>query len=783
MQNKIYIAENNKNELIEELSKEKLSSHKFYTLTEFKKELFYNYDAKTILYLMKKYNINYQIAKIYLENLYYLEDKTYFSPKLNELLTIKKDVLTNDQLIINPLFKEFLKNQEIIFYGHFTSNDKNKLAKYLSNITTVRDEEIPASNTYTHHIYKLKDLDEEVTFVANEIVKLIKSGVSIKQIFLTNLTEEYYSPIKRIFKMFNIPVNLQEKNSIFGTRLAKEFLANLSNPLPVLTANNDLTDQLIDIYNKYIWVDDLEEVRPLIINDLKTTYLKTNPLKNAVNECRLSSLNIHNDEYLFLLNFNQGSIPLIHKDEGFLNNDDLSELGLLNCNELNKIERINAYQSIVTTKNLIITTKDKLEGAKCYISSLNEELNYPVEEINNSDFTNSHLYNQMYLANAYDNLYKYGTTSPYLDTLSISYNNLPYNTYDHSYKPINKDLLANYLKDGLTLSYSSMDYYFRCGFRYYLNSILKLNIYEDTFMQKIGTIFHEVLENSFIADTPFENLWQQALANTQESYTKKEEFFLKKLKEELKFIVETINNHNNYSDLKKELHEERIVVNYDGNIKVTFKGFIDKIKYQEYDGETVVAIIDYKTGNPELNLNYSAYGIEMQLPIYLFLAKHSPKLKNVKIAGFYLQKILNNEITSDNVHTYNELKEKNLLLQGYSNEDMDILSKFDSTYNDSKVIKSMKTSSKGFYHYTKILNTKTMDALTDLVSNKIDEAITNITNANFPINPKQIGKDNLGCEFCEYKDICFHNEKDLLKLKEYRDLEFLKEGEDNAQLD
>ena len=115
MQNKIYIAENNKNELIEELSKEKLSSHKFYTLTEFKKELFYNYDAKTILYLMKKYNINYQIAKIYLENLYYLEDKTYFSPKLNELLTIKKDVLTNDQLIINPLFKEFLKNQEIIF--------------------------------------------------------------------------------------------------------------------------------------------------------------------------------------------------------------------------------------------------------------------------------------------------------------------------------------------------------------------------------------------------------------------------------------------------------------------------------------------------------------------------------------------------------------------------------------------------------------------------------------------------------------------------------------------
>ena len=43
------------------------------------------------------------------------------------------------------------------------------------------------------------------------------------------------------------------------------------------------------------------------------------------------------------------------------------------------------------------------------------------------------------------------------------------------------------------------------------------------------------------------------------------------------------------------------------------------------------------------------YGIGMQLPVYLYLAKNSNKLSNVKVAGFYLQKVLNNEVASSSV--------------------------------------------------------------------------------------------------------------------------------------
>lgn len=40
------------------------------------------------------------------------------------------------------------------------------------------------------------------------------------------------------------------------------------------------------------------------------------------------------------------------------------------------------------------------------------------------------------------------------------------------------------------------------------------------------------------------------------------------------------------------------------------------------------------------------------------------------------------------------------------------------------------------------------------------------------INPKQIDKDNLGCEFCSYRDICYHTEKDYVKLEKHRNLDF-----------
>jgi ATP-dependent helicase/nuclease subunit B len=199
-------------------------------------------------------------------------------------------------------------------------------------------------------------------------------------------------------------------------------------------------------------------------------------------------------------------------------------------------------------------------------------------------------------------------------------------------------------------------------------------------------------------------------------------------------------------------------------------GVIDKVQYKEEDGVTYLAVIDYKTGSTNIRLDNKEYGIGLQLPIYLYLSSKM-KIKNVKIVGFYLQKLLSNNISQKN-KDYQTERENALKLEGYSINNESILSKFDTTYNDSKLIKSMKTTNSGFYSYSKVLTEEEIDSLIEETEHLINKRIENILESDFTIDPKIIDGKNVSCEFCEYKDICYRREKDLIYInKEVNDSE------------
>ena len=188
-------------------------------------------------------------------------------------------------------------------------------------------------------------------------------------------------------------------------------------------------------------------------------------------------------------------------------------------------------------------------------------------------------------------------------------------------------------------------------------------------------------------------------------------------------------------------------------------GIIDKVLYKEEDDITYLAVIDYKTGNTNIKLDNMEYGIGMQLPIYLYLTSNM-KFKNIEVVGFYLQKLLSTNL--DNTKDYITARENNLKLEGYSINNPSILSKFDKTYNDSKLIKSMKTSKNGFYSYSKVLDKEEIDNIITSTDEMIDKVIDNILEADFSINPKVIDGENVSCKFCEYRDICFRRENDIV---------------------
>lgn len=165
----------------------------------------------------------------------------------------------------------------------------------------------------------------------------------------------------------------------------------------------------------------------------------------------------------------------------------------------------------------------------------------------------------------------------------------------------------------------------------------------------------------------------------------------------------------------------------------------------------------------------------MQLPIYLYFAKRSDLFPNMEIVGFYLQKIINKDMKVVKDKTLDELKENALKLVGYSIDDEELLEKFDFTYQDSAMISGLKKKKEGFYAYSKVLNNKQIDMIDKLVDDNINKAVNNILEGNFNINPKKIDKDNIGCEFCSYRDICYKKEEDIVELPKHQNLDFLSE--------
>ena len=73
----------------------------------------------------------------------------------------------------------------------------------------------------------------------------------------------------------------------------------------------------------------------------------------------------------------------------------------------------------------------------------------------------------------------------------------------------------------------------------------------------------------------------------------------------------------------------------------------------------------------------------------------------------------------------------------------------------------------------KVLSKEKINKLIEIVKDNIDNAFDNILDAKFDINPKRVGKDNIGCSFCKYSDICFMKEEDVVSLEEHNNLDFL----------
>ena len=700
-----------------------LKNVKFLNLDEFIKLVFFDYDEKTIYYLMKNYNISYYSSLEYIKSLYFY-NKKIDNEKIDFLFKIKQELIDNKLLKYKKIN---YKNIIIYGYDYIDSYYKEEFKKY-----NVRYIDYDYKNNEINKIYQLDTIYDEVLFVSEKIKELLLNGIDINKIKLLNLNEDYIKEIRKIFYLNNIPFQ-DIKIYLYELPIIKEYLKNMD--LNVFEIKDEIYEKLINILNKYMWSNNLLEVKELIIEDLKRISIN----EQYINEVKEVSINdIEEDDYVFLLNYHSDSIPHLYNDVDYIDDKLKEQLNIDTSYIKNKYTKLETINKLKNISNLTISC-----NKSNYISNLLD--NITIESYQNK-YNYSLKSNNYNLGRMLDKYYKYGDIIDGLDKIyNDSYKN--YKCYDNKYNKIDSKDLDNYLNHKLYLSYTKLDTYYKCGFKYYVNSILKIDKYEETFKIYLGNITHYVLSKCFNNDFDLEKVFNNYLENNYKEFSNKEKFFINKLKQELVFVIDELREQNKYISLKEALYEKKISVEKDNKL---FEGVIDKLLYDSNN----MAIIDYKTGVAEINMKNIKHGIGMQLPIYIYLGKNYFKDKN--IAGFYLQQVLNNESVNSSI----EDKKNNLKLQGYSNSDIEILKTIDSEYEDSKIIKSLKMTSKGFSSYAKLLSNEQIEELRNLSENKINECFNKISNSEFNIDPKIIDNINVSCNYCKYKDLCFKTPKD-----------------------
>lgn len=757
-----------KNKILLQLQQEKkLHDVKFMTKEEFKENYYFSYNENALFYLLKKYHYHLDVAKIYLENLYFIDDeKKYRAPKLLFLQQLKKELKEEGLLIENPNFSSYLNERKIIVKNYYDL-DLYEEKMLNTKIDYSQKKALPA-------VVECQTMEEEVNFVCLKILSLLKQGIDINKIFLTNISVDYHYIIHKLFSYYHIPIQLERNHSIYGTKVVQDYLK---------TGQLDLEDKkkysinkkLVSILSDLINIDDTtKEYQEILIDKLKSTKLPTEKKENAIQIKDLYKESFTDDEYVFVLGMNQDLLPKMEKDIDFINDAIKGEVDLYSTKEKNQRNKNKTIEVLSSINHLFLSYKLSSPFQSFYKSSLINELELKIvtSELDNYNFSDA--YNKIRLAEQLDLYHLYGEEPEELRKLYTHYK-IPYKTYTNVFSKINPDTYLENLPYPLKLSYTSLNTYSECKFKYYVHYVLKLDPFKDTFASFIGSLYHKILSLYQKSNFDFEIEYQKYLAEHELSL--KEKLLLVKIKKDLLSLLEILKKQQLLTGFDDAYFEKKVEIPLQKKVSVLFTGYIDKIMYYKKVEDTYFAIIDYKTGTIDTHLEPMKYGLHMQLPSYLYLMHYAKVFENPIFVGIYYQNILFNYPTWKGKDIEKEQQEK-YLLQGYSTDNIDILERFDSTMKQSEYIKSMSYSEeKGFGPHAKVMDDDTLYHLVQYTKKYIDSATDDIIDANFQIDPKVYAGKNISCEFCSFKDLCYKTEKDLIYLDKVEDLSFLG-GED-----
>lgn len=196
-------------------------------------------------------------------------------------------------------------------------------------------------------------------------------------------------------------------------------------------------------------------------------------------------------------------------------------------------------------------------------------------------------------------------------------------------------------------------------------------------------------------------------------------------------------------------------------IEIILSGKIDRVDMLEKDGEKYIRVIDYKTGKKDFSLSSIAYGLDMQMLLYLFaLISDEGIYSGARPAGVLYMPSgrLKCESARDEENDIDKIINSQYKMKGVVLRNRDVL-------------RAMENDIQGVYIPAKLLSADTgesdvkLDRWSSVLTEKqfyrlrehMKELMTNMAellyDGDISASPLVIGKSDV-CKYCSYWDVC-----------------------------
>jgi len=762
----------------------------FKSFDEVKDDIYTTIDYQMLFHNMKE-DTNLEVLRIKLANSYFIQQDSN-EPFLHELYLYHQ----NNHLILDENHLSYYKSKKVYFVNYYGDDDLiNQMLPFLKHYercftTNSIDKELT--------VFHFENYDDEILEVVNHIAILLNKKVDPAKIVIHKVNKDYLNKLEEYLMIYKIDYIVEGEGSFFDVDIVKNFFHDLKN-YEAMRLNKVLKDYLIDKKDNKIFSKIGKVLEPLIMLDLtinsitldliKDVFIHTIYQEEVTNAIKIENVLNHiydDDTHIFIMNFSHGEIAHIYKDDTYLNDKIRKNLKLLTSFDRTQIEEkkildcIHSYESIHLSYSTYCSSKIYMpsnlikELAKKRIVNICDA-SIHIYHIVNEDmakmrFFKAYALYRLYQKKTFDYLYGY---TYFCADLTKRYQSDFNATLDYLALPT---LF-------MELSYTKLNDYFSCPFRFYLKYILNIEEkMEDNNSTFVGRMYHFVLEKVVAKRYIDRRTKEEVLENISvyicdfvknQTYEIKDKlkFYLNKFSEELKLIVEIIMDFMDHSSFEVLGLEQKLEKQLDDYTVVV--GLIDKIlKYQEY-----YLVIDYKTNPVHPNWYALDVGLDLQLPLYLYLIKANDP--NAKIAGSYLQSVFRTSLLKYEDKPLSKVMLEQLKYVGYTLQDRDVILAIDTNaLNGSGSLPKQIVSNKGFYkNFLKKSFTQTQfDAIILYVEKLIFEANKKIRKGLFPILPLTDEKNESVCRYCRLKDLCYRNETMKKVYKKHDDFSYLFEG-------